>query len=378
MADRFERSTRYIIDFLKWLAPEASVKELPDFTFRINLQEETTDVRFDRSEMDDFEIALERFQNTAYFHTLENRVRFRFFVALGSKGLIPYVAISSELLREKGEWLKSLRTNVKFDPEFSAILYQGLKLLAVSIGKTLASGLKLPDVEAEQSVVANLTSYYEEKKHLNSTGASMESLSYLKAAAVCVIMEKEKSRGAAKIPRVRKAVDAEIYSIVSMIRDDPFRDIKLPEALHDYVLQHGEIAPSKTPAFVRQTAPDPEQTKLDELLQRLDPKLRRRREGAWAALQSENPDRLSQAANSMVELLDQVIGQVCKDVDLATFLTKKYQTNQKTEWMNATRKWIQQTKDNLHSTKHHVDHQSEQLTKALLTTAENVILVLLE
>src|SRR6266702_1235534 len=164
MADRFERSTRYIVDFLKWLAPEATVKPLPDHAFRINFREEQTDVRFDRSEMEDFEIALEKFQNTAYFHTMENRIRFRFFIALGLKG-----------------------------------------------------------------------------------------------PAVCAIMEKEKSRAGATLPRVRKAIDVEIYSIVSAIRDDPFRDIKLPEALHDYVLQRGEVAPTKTPAFVRQATPDPEQ-----------------------------------------------------------------------------------------------------------------------
>lgn len=378
MADRFEQSSRYITDFLKWLAPDATVKQVPEFTFRISLRDEQTDVRFDRSEMEDFEVALERFQNSNYFHTLENRIRFRIFIALGAKGLIPYLQISSELLREKGEWLKNIRTDVAFDSEFSAVLHQGLKLLSASIGKTLASGLKLPEVEAEKGVVDSLMNYYEEKGHLNSTGARIESLSYLKAAAVCAIMEKEKARGAADIPRVKKAIDAEIYSIVSIIRDDPFRDIRLPEAIHDYVLQYGAASSSKTPTYVRQAIPDPEQSKLDKLLEQLDPRLKRRREGAWEALRSDNPDRLSQGANSMVELLDQVIGQVCKDADLATFLTKKYQTHQKTEWVNATRKWIQQTKDNLHGAKHHVEHQSEQLTKALLTTAESIILVILE
>ena len=206
----------------------------------------------------------------------------------------------------------------------------------------------------------------------------MESLSYLKAAAVCAIMEKEKARREAEIPRLRKAIDREIYSIVSRIRDDPFRDVKLPEAIHDYAIQQGAPNTPKTPKYVREVVPDPEQSKLDKLLDRLDPRLRRRREGAWEALSSNNPDRLSQAANSMVELLDQVIGQVCKDIDLATFLTTKYQTHQKTEWVGATRKWIGRTKDNLHSTKHHVDYQSEQLTKALLTTAESIILVILE
>ena len=378
MADRFEQSSRYITEFLKWLAPEATVKQLPEFIFRINLCDEQTDMRFGRSEMEDFEVALEKFQNTNYFHTLENLIRFHIFVALGAKGLIPYLQISSELLREKGEWLKNIRTDVAFDSDFCAVLYQGLKLLSASIGKTLASGLNLPEVEAEKRVVDSLVNFYEEKGHLNSTGARMESLSYLKAAAVCAIMGKEKARREAEIPRARKAIDADIYSIVSVIRDDPFRDIKLPEAIHDYAIQHGAASTPKTPMYVRQAIPDPEQSKLDKLLEKLDPRLKRRREGAWEAFRSDNPDRFSQAANSMVELLDQVIGQVCKDTDLATFLTKKYQTHQKTEWVNATRKWIQQTKDNLHSAKHHVDHQSEQITKALLTTTESIILVILE
>ena len=127
-----------------------------------------------------------------------------------------------------------------------------------------------------------------------------------------------------------------------------------------------------------QSVPDEEQKKLDKLLDELDPRLRRRREGAWGALRSKNPDRLSQAANSMVELLDQVIAQVCKGTDLATYLKDKFQTHQETAWVNATRQWIGRTKDNLHGAKHHVDSQSERLTKALLKNAEAIVLVILE
>ena len=95
MAESFEKSSRYITEFLKWLAPDATVKQVPQFIFRIDLRDDRTEVRFDRSEMEDFEVALEKFQNTNYFHTLENRIRFRIFVALGTKGLIPYLQISS-------------------------------------------------------------------------------------------------------------------------------------------------------------------------------------------------------------------------------------------------------------------------------------------
>jgi hypothetical protein len=356
MAKPHAKSVRYIKDFLKSLAPDAKVQQVQEFTFRIDMHDDRTEVCFDRSQMEDFEVALERFQKTNYFHTLENRIRFRIFVAMGVKGLIPYLQISSELLREKGEWLKNLPTDVAFDTDFCAVLYHGLTLLSGSIGKTLASGLKLPEVEAEKQAVDNLKRFYEEKGHLTSSGAEMESLSYLKAAAVCAIMEKEKARREAEIPRLRKAIDGEIYSIVSRIRDDPFRDIKLPEAMHDYALQQGAANTPKTPRYLREVVPDEEQGKLDKLLDRLDTRLRRRREGAWEALHSDNPDRLSQAANSMVELLDQVISQVCGDTDLATFLTAKYRTHQKTEWVDATRKWIGRTKDNLQSAKHHVDH----------------------
>jgi len=378
MGESFDKSEQYISDFLKSLTPYAKIQQLPNFRFRVDINDESVDVRFDRSEMQDFEVALEKFQNTSYFHTLENRIRFHIYVSMGSKGLIPHVPISSELLQEKGEWLKNIRTDVAFNTDFCSVLYDGLKLLSVSIDRTLNSGLMLPEVEAEKRRIDELISFYEQNGHLTSPGAEMGSLSFLKAAAVCVLMEKEKSKRAAELPRIRKAIDRDIYAIVSKIRNDPFRDIKLPEAIHDYVIHQGLASTLKTPKYVREISPDAEQSKLDELLDHLDPRLRKRRLGAWQALRSDNPDRLSQAANSMVELLDQVIGQVCKNVDLATFLTNKYQTHQKTEWVDTTRKWIGKTKDNLHSAKHHVDHQSEDLTKTLLTTAESIILVILE
>ena len=80
----------------------------------------------------------------------------------------------------------------------------------------------------------------------------------------------------------------------------------------------------------------------------------------------------------MVELLDQVIGRVCENTELADFLKNKYQTHEETKWVDATRKWISETKDNLHRVKHHTDYQSERLTEALLNSAESVMLVILE
>jgi hypothetical protein len=93
------------------------------------------------------------------------------------------------------------------------------------------------------------------------------------------------------------------------LRREPFRDIQLPECIHEYA------AFKKTSGqrdVEQATTINVDVDKLDGLLEKLDPKLKRRRQGAWQAFRSDNPDRLSQAANSMVELLDQVIGMSVK------------------------------------------------------------------
>jgi hypothetical protein len=102
------------------------------------------------------------------------------------------------------------------------------------------------------------------------------------------------------------------------MRDDPLADIKLPDAIRDYAAEAGTQTVASE--YHRTRVPDPTQVRLGELFEKLDPKLMRRWQGAWSALDSDNPDRFSQAANSMVELLDQVIGKVCTGTDLATYL----------------------------------------------------------
>ncbi len=88
MSRHYEKSVQYITAFVKQLVPDATVQQSPafmDFTFRIDLPDDRVIVRFDISEMDDFEVALERFQNTNYFHTLENRIQISYFYFIGSE-----------------------------------------------------------------------------------------------------------------------------------------------------------------------------------------------------------------------------------------------------------------------------------------------------
>lgn len=381
MTIQADKTIAYISEFVQTLMPNAEIQVVPEYRFIIRVNGERKEASFGSDEVDDFEIALEQYRNTNYFHTLENRIKFRIYILLGKAGLLKDFDISSEILTEKGEWLKTYRVDIAFDKWFSQILHEGLKYLSNTLDSILANKkLKLDDVREDKEHVDTLIQYYEEHMHLTSKGASMQSLAFLKAAAVAVILEREKKKKESRIPRVQKGLDQEIYSIVEKIREEQFRDIKLPECIYEYAIQQTDTTEEKIIAKkIKDTISDNvTNRKLGMLLEQLDPMLNKRREGAWLAFKSNNPDRLSQAANSMVELLDQVIGKSCKDLELAQYLTNKYQTHEETKWVDATRKWISETKSNLQRVKHHTSYSHERLTETLLTSAESVMLVILE
>ncbi len=124
---------------------------------------------------------------------------------------------------------------------------------------------------------------------------------------------------------------------------------------------------------------------LDMLLDGIAPALKKKRAGAWQTFNSNNPDRLSQAASSMVELLSQVIQRACKGKKLGEFLKVKCRDElwgvfgkEETKWVEVTVKWISETKDKLERVKHHADYRSENIAKTLLISCERVILIVLE
>jgi hypothetical protein len=178
---------------------------------------------------------------------------------------------------------------------------------------------------------------------------------------------------------VQRAYNDRIYSIFQECWKEPFKRIRLPPAIYDVVTeqqQHRVDAYSPTPLPVERRNAD--EVKLDVLLYDLSPRLKERRMGAWGALLSENPDRLSQAANSMVEVLDKVIAAKVEGTTLQAFLETKYSAHQQTDWVERTRAWISSIKAGLHGTKHETNEQSQLLTERLLHSAESIMLVILE
>lgn len=378
----FENSIEYIHNFIKSLIPTATIRlnrvHNIEFYFIVDVENSIIEIYFDRGLLDDFGVALKQYRDTNYFHTIENRIKFKIYILLGEKGFLTNLNISTVLLIEKGEWLKQYKVDVAFDKKFCEILYEGLRLLSISLDLILSTGLELDEIRKEKEIIDDLINYYKNNKHFTSSEAGIQSLAFLKAAAVCVILEREKTKAETAIPRLKKGYDKEIYSIVQEIRREPFRDIKLPECVYEYAIQQKETEQEKASVRKIQTIIKERDKKLDQLLEKLHPRLKNRREGAWLAFRSDNPDRLSQAANSMVELLDKVISQVCKDTQLAVYLQKKYDTHEETKWVDATRKWISETKSNLQRVKHHEDYKHVLLTEELLKNAESILLVILE
>jgi hypothetical protein len=98
-------------------------------------------------------------------------------------------------------------------------------------------------------------------------------------------------------------------------------------------------------------------------------------------MDSDNPDAVSQAVNSMIEVMSEVISFVrnkrtgnppLKDI-LPTILGSEGQS----DWVLATHKWISETKSALQSVKHNTAAQSKHIASAAMTSAESVVLILL-
>ena len=380
MTQSYTKAFEYIADFVRSLLPDATMEWGGVEQLAITDRAKRVIVRFGRSELEDFENVLDERNNlpVRYCNGIKNDVNFHMYMALGVEGMIPNVRISSAMLEDEREWATHISLDARFADDLTKHLYRGLTTLAASLSRTLEADVKLPDVERELKVVNDLITYYKKNNNLDSPDVRRESLSYLKAAAVCAIIELEGQRAKAVLPRVKAAINNQIYSIFQTFLAEPFKRIKLPVAIYDLVETQARLPEdSVSSALPTEERRHADQIKLDALLNALSPRLKDRRIGAWKALRSENPDRLSQAANSMVEVLDRVIAEKCKGTTLQAFLTAKY-PHQQTDWAERTRSWVSATKTSLHSTKHETNSQSERLTERLLLSAESIMIVILE
>ena len=117
------------------------------------------------------------------------------------------------------------------------VLYEGLNDILSSLNAQLEEHrrMKIESTEIEENIkwAKSLIEYYDKNKHLNSAGAEIKNLQFLKAAAVNQIVSLEILRSQENRPTTWRALNSKVYDIVNELRRSPFLDIQLPSFIHD-------------------------------------------------------------------------------------------------------------------------------------------------
>jgi hypothetical protein len=368
----------FLAEIVSQFAPAAQVLFHPSRELTVTDHLTSARISFSRGEIDDLAEALKRPTGTAYFANLERHIRIRVAISLMRSGITPDLRLAEELMRGGDEWPANKFVDIALLNPFAQIIVGGMRSLHEALTTLIAnSPIEVPAIAEDAANVHYLIKYYEEAANLSSPRVGKENLGYIKGAAICAIALLEEKRRATRIDRIKAAINQQIVSISEWVEDDPYAKIQTPQCVIEYI--QAAHTPERTRVEVPRldTMLATSSDRLDEYLEALGPQFTRRRQGAWEAFRSDNPDKLSQASNSMVELLDKVLGRLCEGTTMEKFLVERFGDSDEHKWVEATRKWISETKSNLHRVKHHDDYTSAKLIESLMKSAENVMELLL-
>jgi hypothetical protein len=365
--EQFPEASRWVRELIANIVPGVSTqwhKGWPELM--IGAYGRQTSIRFDPHNLDDLNNALMPGHDSRYANELVGDVNLFIYRALGTSGFLPDTDISPLIINERREWKNFQHVNVVVNDVESKWLHQGLKDLRASLQRTQKAQVPLPEIDLDLSIVNRLIQSYEQNSNnLSSPNCDRQTLAFLKAAAVCTIVKHEKERALAVAPRVKAELTRQIYAIIEWLYGTMLADIQLPQAIGDFVAYGGKADEE----HVADT--------LDALLDQMEPRLGERRKGAWQAFYSENADHLSQAANSMVELLEKALQEKCGGLDPRKYLKRKYPQHKESEWIEHTHTWIKSVRSNLHDLKHANKEQSAQLAESLMRAAEAAMMAVL-
>jgi hypothetical protein len=373
------KATAFITDFAKSLLPRTEIV-FGHGQLKVASGDKHFSMPFTREDLDDLEPVLDGDLPTKYSDGMKSRIQLQIYLALFHEDMIPNVKLSKVMLEEKRDWTNAIRAGTHFDDKVAAHLYHGLQTLESYLDQTLQKHGEIQGVRKDLESLRVLTLWYQNNKHLHIGMLDREALSFLKGAAVLAIMELEDKKGTSSAKRVIESYNADILTIAQEFESRPYDRIKLPAVLFEYLEDNIPTARTSVPVSA---APRPmvvAASDLDDLLRSVNPRLVDRRHGAWQTLNSDNPDAVSQAVNSMVEVMGEVISFVrkragnppLKDI-LPTILSSEGQS----DWVLTTHKWISETKSALQSVKHNTAAQSKHIASAAMRAAELVVLILL-
>ena len=378
-ANDCSNATTFITGFAKEILPHADIV-FSHGQLTVANESKHLSVPFTREDLNDLEAVLDGDLPTKYSDGIKSAIQLQIYVAFFHEGMIPNVKLSKVMLEEKRDWTNAIRAGTHFDDKLAARLYHGLQTLESYLDQTLQKHGEIQGVRKDLESIRVLTSWYQNDKNLDFGMLDREALSLLKGAAVLAIMELEDKKGTSNAKRVAGNYDADIVSIVQEFESRPYDRIKLPAVLFEYLEDNIPTARTSVPVSAPPRPMVAAASDLDDLLRSVNARLVDRRHGAWQTLKSDNPDAVSQAVNSMVEVMGEVISFVrkragnspLKDI-LPTILSSEGQS----DWVLTTHKWISETKSALQSVKHNTAAQSKHIASAVMTAAELVVLILL-
>lgn len=244
-----KKAVEYIGDLIQNLGTRVSKEIVIEATeyipfqylFRVAVGDKSIIVEFDRHLIDDIDIALEQYRDTSYFNTLESNVIFQVLIELGVRGFLGNFPISDEIVNDKRDWIKNYQVETHYSPEMTELFYEGLlqltKFFETQIKKHERLKIPYPEINENKKWAESLIGYYNQHKHLNSSGVQIKNLQFLKAASIIRIMDFEKLRENERAPTTWKALNNRIYDIVIELRKDPFLEIQPPEFINDIVAE---------------------------------------------------------------------------------------------------------------------------------------------
>lgn len=237
--DKHQNAINYVIKLIKSLDSTAEIEVTQpgsyQYSFCIDIKGQRLEIIFNGSRMDDFEYEITKDKGTDRYYASEGFIKFQVYAVLGQAGVISNFDISAEILNEKRDWLQNYSAKFEKPAWLYEIFYQGLKKLSIFLAGLVRKYKSLPEeIKKEQEDINHLIEWHDKHHRFNDNGISASTLGYFKAAAVCVILDKENERELIAPPRILKAKDKEIYSIVSEMRENPFPQIKMPDCIYDY------------------------------------------------------------------------------------------------------------------------------------------------
>jgi hypothetical protein len=367
----YTKAIEQIRSYLAHMLPFAGIRSSTvrrEITVSVGAQSEV--LSLSETMLEDLEEALNGGHSAKYVNGQIRDATLGPLIWLGQRGMAPHVVLSNQLINEDLDWDCQIKIDLELGSESAAILNGKLVALREVADRMLQSDVSLPDIQQERDIVDSLISFFEKHNHLNSRGVSSTSLSYVKAAAFLWIREMEASLRTEPSERVKAERSKKYFRLVEQFwLFSPFDRIPLPKLLRDFIAYESDSAPGGS-------TDDPGPSiNVGVLLRRVDPRLEARWQGAWEALQSDNPDKVSQAANSMVEVLDQVISHTCQGRPFRDVLASRFPGQQ--DVIEKKRAYISSLKNTLHAVKHETNPQPPDLAEDLFHAAEGIIRTLL-